>query len=225
MDSPETSWTLIRDAAQGSDSARDKFSRRYLPVAQAYLLARWRGTHLANEVDDAVQEVFLDCFRQGGVLERAEDGRSGFKAFFGGVIRTIALRTETRRAKDFERGWGRPLSPDQQALEDSGLSASFDREWASAVVREAGDLQAAKAKAKGPEAVRRVELLRLRFHEDLPIRQIAKLWGEDAARLHHEYAQARTEFMEALREIVGLNELYSGEQLDAECARLLSALR
>jgi hypothetical protein len=39
--------------------------------------------------------------------------------------------------------------------------------------------------------VRRVELLTLRFHEAMPIREIARLWGVDAASLHHEYAQAR----------------------------------
>ena len=45
-------------------------------------------------------------------------------------------------------------------------------------------------------------MLRLRFHEGLPIRTIAQLWSMDAAALHHEYARARTEFKAALLEVM-----------------------
>jgi hypothetical protein len=36
---------------------------------------RRRGSHLWHDLDDAVQEVFVECCRQGGVLETAFDGR------------------------------------------------------------------------------------------------------------------------------------------------------
>jgi RNA polymerase sigma-70 factor (ECF subfamily) len=67
-----------------------------------------------------------------------------------------------------------------------------------------------------------VELLRLRFQEDLPIRGIAARWNEPAAKVHKEYARAREDFREALREIVGFHFPGSPVGIDAECARLLA---
>ena len=76
----------------------------------------------------------------------------------------------------------------------------------------------------GADAVRRVELLRLRFEEDLPIRTIAESWNTDAVRVHREYAKARAEFRAALK--AGVQEHHGGEPraVDAECARLLGLL-
>jgi RNA polymerase sigma-70 factor (ECF subfamily) len=222
----ETSWTLIRDAAAGSMSARSDFSRRYLPVVRAYLAARWRGGPFEGDLDDAVQDVFLDCFREGGVIERADPSHgSGFRAFLFGVVRNTALRIEERRARESERREGGDIDPERFAAREERLSGVFDRAWALAVMREAAELQAARAREKGPEAAERVELLRLRFHEGMAIRDIALLWGADPARLHHDYAQARLEFMSALREVVGLHERCPAEQLEAECARLLDLLK
>ena len=41
--------------------------------------------------------------------------------------------------------------------------------------------QRGQARQADSEAQRRVELLRLRFYEGLPIREIARLWETDAA--------------------------------------------
>jgi len=70
-----TYWSLIRKAADGSRSARSEFARRYESVARAYLSSRWRGKHLYEEIDDAVQEVFVDCFRSNGALGRVDSDR------------------------------------------------------------------------------------------------------------------------------------------------------
>src|SRR5262245_14312420 len=99
-----TSWTLIDAAAKGNRDARASFSDRYLPLVRAYLGARWSGTPLVAELDDAVQEVFLDCFREGGVLERADPTRgSGFRAFLHGVVTRAGQRFEVRRARELAR--------------------------------------------------------------------------------------------------------------------------
>ena len=76
----------------------------------------------------------------------------------------------------------------------------------------------------GAEAVRRVELLRLRFEEDLPIRTIAERWGVAAAVLHHAYALARKEFKAALLEVVAFHHPGSPADLEQEAASLLKAL-
>ena len=80
------------------------------------------------------------------------------------------------------------------------------------------------AARRGEAAPRRVELLRLRFHEGMPIREIAGLWGLDAASLHHEYARARQEFRSALRDVIAFHHPGSPEDVDRECAQLLSLL-
>ena len=63
-----TCWTLIRAAAAGQAAEREEFSRRYLAPVRAYLAARWRASPILGELDDAVQEVFVACFREGGAL-------------------------------------------------------------------------------------------------------------------------------------------------------------
>src|SRR5215471_8119689 len=97
MPSPEsTCWTVIRAAAAGSPTDREELARRYLSVVRACLAARWRGSPLLAERDDAVQEVFVECFRRGGALEAAGAGRvPSFRAFLYGVVRNVARRFET----------------------------------------------------------------------------------------------------------------------------------
>ena len=89
---------------------------------------------------------------------------------------------------------------------------------------EAARLQRQRAAEGRPEAVRRVELLRLRFEENLPIRAIAELWGTDAARLHHAYALARQEFRAALLAVLAFHQPGSPAEIEQEAATLLKAL-
>ena len=91
-------------------------------------------------------------------------------------------------------------------------------------MREAAARQAERADALGPEARRRVELLRLRFQEGLPIREVARLWGDDPAALHREYARARQEFKAALLDVMASYHPDSPAQAERECADLLRLL-
>jgi hypothetical protein len=110
------------------------------------------------------------------------------------------------------------------AADDDSQSRLFDRTWAQAVMAEAARLQRQRADEDGPEAVKRVELLRLRFEENRPIRAIAELWGIDAARLHHAYALARKEFRAALLAVVAFHHPGTPVELEQAAARLLDAL-
>jgi hypothetical protein len=184
-----TCWTVIRAAAAGSPVDRDELARRYVGF-RAYLAARWRGPGLRPDLE-AVQEVFVECFRQGGALEAAGAGRvPNFRDFLYGVIRNVARRFESRPV----RAAG-PL-PDVEA-DEASASRLFERTWAQAIMAEAAQLQRTRAAERGAEAVQRVGLLRLRFEENLPIRAIASRWEVDAAWLHHAYALARQEFRRA----------------------------
>src|SRR5262245_36513833 len=97
-----TCWTVIHGAAAGGAGDRDEFARRYLGVVRAYLAARWRSSACLGDLDDAAQEVFVECFKQGGVLERAERER-GFRPFLYGVVRNVAARFEKQRARQQQR--------------------------------------------------------------------------------------------------------------------------
>jgi RNA polymerase sigma-70 factor (ECF subfamily) len=91
-------------------------------------------------------------------------------------------------------------------------------------MREAAERQAALAAERGEDAQRRIELLRLRFEDGLPIRDIAALWGTEAADLHRQYAKAREEFRAALRDVVLTHHPQAPDAVDRECAQLLALL-
>jgi RNA polymerase sigma-70 factor (ECF subfamily) len=220
-----TCWTVIQAAAAGSAEERAEFARRYSPIVRSYLASRWRSSPCLAELDDAVQETFVECFKQGGVLERAERGRpGGFRPFLFGVVRHVGLRFERARGRQRETAPADELCLEALPDDDPGASKAFDRAWAKGLVREAGRLQEQRAQVGGPPAMRRVELLRLRFHEGLPIRELAHRWQADAAELHHEYAKARQEFKAALLEVVAFHQPGSAADLEQECANLLANL-
>jgi len=224
-DREKTSWTLVRDAGDGDVGGRRAFARIYEPIVRAYLGARWQGSPLAHAMDDAVQDVFLDCFREGGALSRANPDRGArFRTFLYGVVRNVALRHEERRARERARVAPAAELLDTVPADDERLSRVFDRAWAVALLRRAVTRQREAAMVKGEDALRRVELLELRFGRDLPIREIAKLWDEDPARVHRWYARARAEFKRSLREEVAADHPGTPGEIERECANLLSLI-
>lgn len=219
MSAPTTSWDLIRGAAAGDDAARAEFSRVYAGVVRGALGGRWKGSPLAQELDDAVQDVWIECFKEGGALEGAtERAGRGFRAFLYGVTLNVARRREERRRDD--RGVS-GLGLESLA---TTLASLFDRQWARALVIEARDALLVRARQLGADAVRRVEILRLRFFEDLAIKEIADLWNEDPARLHHQYATARDEFRACLRDSIRRHEPGNPAEVERELERLVKEL-
>jgi RNA polymerase sigma-70 factor (ECF subfamily) len=215
-----TCWTLIRAAAAGDGPARDRFARLYEPIARTYFAARWRRSPNQLAIDDAVQDAFVECFKPAGVLGRVSESQPDeFREYFHGVLRNIARRHEEK-----QRPAG-PL-PDDHAADDTSLSRSFDRAWAQSLLQEAARVQANTAAIADERAVKRVELLRLRFQEGLPIREIAAKWNEDAAKLHHEFATARDEFRASLKRVMAFHlPNASDRQLEAACKEILGLLK
>jgi RNA polymerase sigma-70 factor (ECF subfamily) len=223
-DRKSTIWSVVDGAAAGRPVARERFVRLYTPVVQAYLKARWRGTPLIHEVEDALQETFVDCFRDDGALTRVDRNRGSFRSFLLGVTRNIALRHERAAAR-------RPSPPasrvdlDRIAARDESLSRSFDRAWALAIVRHAATVHHERAHRRGGRAKARAEILRLRFADDLPVRAIADRMGLDPERVHREYATARREFHRTLTEVVRRALCVEPGRVDEECRQLIQLLR
>lgn len=220
----DTSWTLVKDAAEDIDGARSRFYRQYASPVRAYLGARWRASPLRGEVEDACQEVFLECFR--GALARARGGNDGrFRPFLYGIARNVARRFEERRALPGDRREAPPGALQSVPSREENPSLVFDREWALGLLREARAAMAARAGRGDEAALRRVEILRLRFQEDRPIREIAKEWGADPEHLHREYARAREEFREALEEVLYRQHPGAADEVARECAHLALLFR
>ncbi len=220
---PQTCWTMIEHAAAGRTAGREDFAACYLPVVRDFLRARWRCTPWASEVDDAVQDVFVQCFRPQGALAGARrDGRA-FHSFLFGVVNNVARQVERRQARRSVREAASDELPEFPADDsDRGLSRVFERSLAHSVVRASAERM--RAQATDPERRRRVELLELRFAEGLPIREIAARWSVPAAELHREYARSGREFRAAMREVLGYPGRGAREAFDAECERLLGLL-
>jgi RNA polymerase sigma-70 factor (ECF subfamily) len=216
----ETCWSLVARAAAGDPPACSRFGRTYQPLIRSFLALRWRGTKLVEEIDDATQDVFVECFRPDGPLTHADSAKGDFRGYLFGVARNVALRAEAqaRRRQLLEAG---PSLADAAAA-DPGVSRVFDREWASMLMREAGQLMLQRA--TDDKARLRVELLRLRFGRDLAMPEIAARLDIDLAALHRQYARAREEFRSCLRSVVAFHCVRTETELDDECRRLFDLL-
>src|SRR5262249_14423061 len=148
----------------------------------------------------------------------------GFEALLKGAVRNVALRCERARARRLKRGGTGDLEPELVVADETSLWRVFDRAFARRLMQEAGDRQLTLAREKGEAALRRVELLRLRFQDDLPIRDIAKQLGIEPDFAHHEFAQARKEFHRALRDVVLVYDPSARSRIDRECRQLLDLL-
>ncbi|MAG57851.1 MAG: RNA polymerase subunit sigma-24 [Planctomycetes bacterium] len=222
----ETCWTVVRGAMNGDTRARGVFAETYLDVVRAYLGARWRDNQLRQRLDDAVQDVFMDCFRSDGALGRVDPARQvAFRTFLYGVVRNVALRYEERGGRGRERQAPSTFEVAGVPADDPALSRAFDKAWARSVLARAAARQEEAAMEEGAEALKRVELLQLRFGEGLPIRDIAVKWDDDPARLHHEYAKAREEFKKALREVVAFHNPDAPRAVEKEVEAILGFLR
>lgn len=225
-DNLATCWTVICGAAAGDAGDRDEFAHHYLPLVRSCFATRWHGSALGQQTDDAVQEVFLECLREGGLLAKvASEPPRSFHAFLFGAIKNVALRVERRDARRDARLPRAAVEPDAVPAADDSLSRLFDRLWALALVRRAIELHRRRAeRAADPEALRRVEVLRLRFEEDLPIRAVAARWGVPAEAVHALYRKARSEYRNCLREMVAFHHPGAPESVETEYDRLLALI-
>ncbi len=216
---------MIRYAADGSDKHRALFSRRYLPLVRAYFEKRWRGSQIAQEVSDAVQDVFLECCRDGGVLAKAGPERGKFRSYLLASARNVARRYEERAGRRHERTAAETAFLRNLPSQEDRLSVYFDRRWAQKMMAEAADLMKRRAAGGDEKAQFRYDILQLRFQDGQPIREIAARCNVPPREAHDAFAKARREFHRCLREVVALHGTASEAELDDECRELLALLK
>ena len=218
-----TCWTLIEEAAAGGVAAREMLATRYLPLVRAALAARWSGGGLAGDVDDAVQEVFVECLRDGGVLERVGAARpQGFRSFLYGVVRNVARRHEERRALRPDAPRTTTFHGDRLALDETSFEEAFDREWARDLLAQAAERLARAADPGDERAARRVELLRRHYGEGAELAALAREWDLAPRTVYHEAEVALGEFEAALKAVVAFHHPGHPELVLAECRALLA---
>ncbi len=218
---PVTSWSLLKGAAAGSNEARAEFAARYEQPIRRYLERRWAGRPALRNLEDAVQDAFVECFKPSGVLHRIEVDRGTFRALLYGMVRNVARRYEERAAHSFRRAGSEAGAVELMPAETEGLSRRFDRAWARAILSRAARTHEEAAHAAGDEALRRQQVLRMRHDDGLPIRDIAQLLGvEDVAAVHNDYRRARREFTTHLKDAMRADTGKTGEALDEQLRHL-----
>ena len=224
LPSESTCWDLVRDAACGDNGAKEGFAERYEPAIRRYLGYRWRGRSLQTAVDDAVQEVFLEFFRQHGALSRVEPDRDGgFRPFLYGVVQNVARRTEAREARSRREVTPSAVWPDGPESDEPTLSAIFDRAWLDTVLRQSVRLLERRSEQQ-PDARRRVEILRHRFGHEKPYKAIAAEVGIPEAEIYREATRARDEFKRALFDVIARDYGGSPGAIERECRELLERI-
>ena len=225
MSSPtnETCWTVIRAAAIGDSAAQSTFARTYEATIRSYLETRWRGRSLAHDAADAVQEVFVECFKPGGVLERADSNHGEMRGLLRRVTQNVARRFEERamqkgRVRPDDSAWLAEVQSD-----NPGQATMFDRCWAHSVISEATTRFRELALQDGESGQRRVELLERRFGSDEAIREIASSWGLPAQDVHNAYKKARKDFYRCLCAEIAFHRPDAAD-LEKECREVLAML-
>jgi RNA polymerase sigma-70 factor (ECF subfamily) len=220
-----TCWTMIRAAAVGCAEDRENFVKAYAGPLRAFFGARWNVTPAVVEIDDAVQEVFLECFRSGGVLEHVDERRpGGFRAFLYGTARHVALRIEEKRMRDQRSRTPSGLDLARIETDETSVSDAFDRAWAQALLQEAARVMRERASSAGFDSGEQVRLLELRFGEGLPIREIARRTGAEPVHLHRLYQKSLKAFRAALEDVVARHHGGTPGEVKRECRRLQELL-
>lgn len=216
---------MLRAARNGDAAARSVFAEAYSAPVRAYLRRRWAGGRLIAEVDDALQDVFVECIKPDGVLQRADPAQGGFRDLLYGVVRNVARRYEERAVARASRRAGESVYLDELPAQQEALSRLFDREWSGSLLREALLRYASAARQGDDGARRRLRILSLRHQRGLPVREIAAAFGEpEVERVHNDYRRARREFGAVLREVVAARTGAQGAAVDAECRQLIELL-
>jgi RNA polymerase sigma factor (sigma-70 family) len=221
QDGPTTSWTAVQSASTQDRRARSRFALRYAPVIRRYLASRWRIATDSQLIDDGIQEVFVECFKRDGALERVRPGRDGgFRAYLYAVTRNVARTLERQR----RRVPAPTAELDREPEDGDRPSVAFDRAWARLVTADA--MTEFRDSCSEPVELLQLEVLRLRYHEGLPPRQIAqRIGGLDARRISKLIERGLRRYKACLLVVLRRSSpTATDRELERSCRELLQLL-
>ena len=208
---PTEVWQLVEAAGAGDVAARAEFLQQFGPLVRLWLQQRWRDTPFRGLVDDAVQDVFVECCRPDGALRRADPERCvhGIEVYLRGIVRNVAARLERTEARHF--GHRRDLEVGQASTMPArlGVADQIDRAWAMAQIGAAFDL-VAHTDSSGATGHSLRELLHLHFEEAMPVRAIAGAWHTKVEHVHELRRRACGTFRACLLRVRRGGETGSG---------------
>lgn len=175
-----TDVELVRASRSGEREAFGALVLRHSRVVRAICMARIGN----EEVDDAVQEVFLRAYRG---LARLNDDAS-FSAYLAQIARNHCvdrLRTSANR--------NRPLSLEAVALEPADPRAVVDEDHEALLARLRREI------ARLPESQR--EVLLLFYFERLSYARMAEMLGLTEAAVNQRLSRARHHLRETFAQL------------------------
>lgn len=215
-----TSWNLVGLAGTDTDLARREFALRYEKFVRRVLAKRWLGTMFRHDFDDAVQDVFIECFKPGGVIEKADPSRGGsFRSLLYQVAFHVAARFERSRRQQLIREQEGELLSDFPDTDLSGYEA-VTREEVTDLVREA---LRRMVQHHDPDVRSRGQLLERHTCDNERINVMADGDPELAKRLHREHSKAKLEWKQFLVEVAQSEYRVPEDEAHAIVADLLSA--
>lgn len=194
---PGQAWQLVEAAATGDLGAQAAFSRQFEPLVHRWLWFRWRHTPFKSLIEDAAQDVFVECFRPGGALQHVDRTRCshGVEAYLRGLVQNVALRVERIEARHFHHR--RRAVVQAGTLPRLGSAEQLDRDLMQQRVDAAlALLDSEDVRTKSGHSLR--ELLRLHFEGGQPVRAIAQLWDEKVEHVHELRRRACSRFRACL---------------------------
>jgi len=188
---PETMWTLMLRAAEGSRASMGRLAGIYQPVLLH--LARSKGFPDAD-AEDLAQEV-LCVLCQPEFLGKADREKGRFRELLFGVARN-KMREAWRKRRRREL----PLTGDIDAPDEPGLEAGFNRLWKEQLLRE-GLARLEREQRESPHPPYFTVLSRHKLH-GVPLADLARELGTGLENVKNWSKRAKERLATHVRQVI-----------------------
>jgi RNA polymerase sigma factor (sigma-70 family) len=231
-----TRWTVVRQAADSQTSSEHALSA-LSELCQIY----WRPVYLSlrrqgipqHDAEDLTQGFFTDII-ENRAYARADEMKGRFRSFLLGTLKHFLAHARDRHRAQKRGGGAMPVQLDETAISDAEMHAArcqkwsadgvFEREWATALLRQALDRLAQEYAVASKSAL--FEALKVHLTgatAAVPYEEMAKRLGREATTLRSDVARLRVRYRAILREEVS-GTVIDPRDVDEELRHLRQAM-